>query len=293
VIDSIEIIDLETPFLNCSDLATFPRLGFGAIGGLSSNKLPFLCGGSDPFPSNTCYTYEDSQWTESSSMKSKRAYAAASPSPFSNLDELFVVGGWNGFDFDALKSGEVYTNNSWHALYSLSPVLIMNHCMVLVNSTTVLMIGGEQNGTSYSSKTYFFNSEDNNWRDGPALKEGRNFPSCGKLKKDSQSSEYVVIVAGGADASSSITSIEVLEDGSSDWIEGPEFPIGISGASMVEDSNGGVIVVGGMFDDNSYSNKLFHLAHAKAEWVEMPQKLKVPRDYTTAFLVPDELTTCN
>jgi len=254
--------------------------------------MPFLCGGYGGGELyDTCYTYEDSQWTQTSSMTSKRESAASSPSPFSNLDNLFVVGGEaGGF---VLNSGEIYTNNSWHVLFPAAPITAVNHCMVLVNSTAVLLISGYLNETIGSPETYFFNAEDDIWRDGPALKTGRTGHSCGKVKKDSQSSEYVIIVAGGSPDISPFTSVEILEDGSSEWIEGPELPVGLSSASMVEDSKGGVIVVGGRFEGGSKSDKLFHLAHAKAEWVEMPQKLKVPRDYTTAFLVPDELTTCN
>jgi len=292
IINSIEIIDLNMPSHTCDNLAPFPKSLVGAVGGLSKNNWPFLCGGygsGGPLSAywDECYSFEDFQWTKISSMTTRRVSASFSPSPFSNSDTLFVAGGQN--EIGALNSGEIFKNDSWHALNSALPVYVSNHCMVLVNSTTVLLIGGQQNGNGHSSETYFLNAEDETWTNGPGLKTGRELFSCAKIKKSHQSSEYVVIIAGGqSNNESELSSVEVLEDGASEWVDGPELPVGLYDHKFVEDSNGGVILVGGL-----YTDKLYHLAHAKAEWVEMPQKLKTGRQACTAFLVPDEITTCH
>ena len=82
-----------------------------------------------------------------------------------------------------------------------------------------------------------------------------------------------------------------MDEGASEWRNGPDLPFGISHASLVEDPSGGVILVGGRSDNNDYLKTLFKLSDAggDAKWVEMPQKLKVGRSVHTSFLVPDTL----
>ena len=65
---------------------------------------------------------------------------------------------------------------------------------------------------------------------------------------------------------------------------------------MIEDGNGGVVLVGGR--STSIGNKydfLFHLPHSgsDAKWTEMNQKLKIGRWRHVAFLVPDNLVECS
>jgi hypothetical protein len=56
------------------------------------------------------------------------------------------------------------------------PVGNMLHCIVELNSTTLMMIGGTLEGpaSSYSPKTFIRNSENNQgWIEGPPLKAAR------------------------------------------------------------------------------------------------------------------------
>lgn len=160
--------------------------------------------------------------------------------------------------------------------------------MALVNSTTVLMIGGEQHDVRYSSKTFFYSYD--HWTNGPRLEIGREWHSCAMIKADISTPLYTVIVVGGASGGTWLSTVEVLSEDSRSWKDGPELPFGICCGSLVEDSFGGVILIGGF--NGTYLNTLYHLANAKAEWVEMPQKLKSARSMSAAYLVPDELTNC-
>jgi len=63
------------------------------------------------------------------------------------------------------------------------PVSISHHCSVLVNSTTVLIIGGYQNDAT-SPNTYVFNADNEIWTEGPPLKHPRSWHSCGRIRKD-------------------------------------------------------------------------------------------------------------
>ena len=55
---------------------------------------------------------------------------------------------------------------------------------------------------------------------------------------------------------------------------------------------GGIILVGGTSDEESFSDKLFQLKHANGQWIELPQKLKLGRFDHNAMLVPDDITRC-
>ena len=91
---------------------------------------------------------------------------------------------------------------------------------------------------------------------------------------------------------SRLASSEILDEGSSEWRKGPDYPVGISSPSLIEYPDGGVILLGGD-SDLTNENKFYYLEHANSRWVEMPQKLKIGRQSAIAFLVPDEITNCS
>ena len=76
------------------------------------------------------------------------------------------------------------------------------------------------------------------------------------------------------------------------WKRGPCLPFGITAASLVEDNNGGVILVGGQSIENYSLKTLFRLPHAEGQWEEMNQTLKMGRHSHAAFLIPDAITDC-
>ena len=57
--------------------------------------------------------------------------------------------------------------------------------------------------------------------------------------------------------------------------------------------SGGVILIGGDSEDESFLSTLYRLEDAESEWKEMNQKLKHGGDLLTAFLVPDDITNCH
>ena len=98
--------------------------------------------------------------------------------------------------------------------------------MVTVNSTTVMVIGGRQNN-QYSGKTFYFTFGDESWTEGPELKNKRGYHSCGKIRRNKESQEINIIVAGGSNGSTILSSVEILDEGSNEWQTGPELPFGI------------------------------------------------------------------
>ncbi len=108
--------------------------------------------------------------------------------------------------------------------------------------------------------------------------------SCAFIKKDSNSQELSIIVAGGPGSS-----VEILDVGSNAWRRGPGLPFPISDAQMVESQDGGVVLIGGVRNSIHPSTSLFQLPHAGpgAVWTTMKQELKEGRFSILAFLVPD------
>jgi hypothetical protein len=68
--DSVEIIDLESPLTSCQPLPNYPNKVYGAIGGLGFSEEPLICGGYPNF--SYCYSYQNNGWKESSQAQSLR-----------------------------------------------------------------------------------------------------------------------------------------------------------------------------------------------------------------------------
>jgi hypothetical protein len=302
---NMEIIDLESSSTICQNLPNFSAAMEVTFGGLGLNDEPVICGGQEYRVwqhSNKCFALADNEWIVSPSLRVPRAFAAVSPSPYpSRSQKFFVTGGLN--DLFNHNTAEVLTEQGWKTLPQSLPVTIFGHCSVLINSTTVMVIGGLQNKIM-SSKTFYFNTENEVWTEGPQLKNKRADLSCGRIRKNSQSQELSVIVAGGWNGAKILSSVEILDLGSNEWRKGSDLSFGIDHAKMVEDLNGGVILVGGRSvpnpgDEDSqlkyYLDTLFQLPHgeANAEWTQMQQKLKYPRFDHVAFLVPDNIVNCS
>ena len=198
VTKNIEIIDLELATTTCNILPDFPMNLIGSIGGLGFEDKPIICGGSDETSSyiNKCYSLNESEWMPSPNMLSVKTYAAVSVSPnLTSAHKLIVTGGLLS-STASTNTVEGLTPNGWETLPPSLPANIYLHCSVLVNSTTLMVIGGIQNDL-LAFNTYFFNLDKKMWNVGPALKAARCQQSCGRIKKDSTSPELSLIVAGG------------------------------------------------------------------------------------------------
>ena len=103
-----------------------------------------------------------------------------------------------------------------------------------------------------------------------------------------------IIVAGGWDGSY-LLSVEILDVGSNEWQTGPELPFGIYRSQMVEDQNGGVVLIGGDSQSVGTLDTLYQLPHGgqDAVWTKMEQKMKTGREQHTAFMVPDNIVDCS
>jgi hypothetical protein len=135
--------------------------------------------------------------------------------------------------------------------------------MITVNSTTIIVIGGHQDGY-FSGKTFYFTFGDESWTEGPELKNKRGYFSCGKIRRDKESQEMSLIVAGGYNGTiPRLSSVEILDEGSNEWHTGPELPFGIFGSQIVQDQNGGVVLFGGYSSSVENLDTLYQLPLAR------------------------------
>lgn len=87
-------------------------------------------------------------------------------------------------------------------------------------------------------------------------------------------------IAGLDDYKTSLTC-----SGSNEWREGPELPHGVFDTQMIEDPNGGVVLVGGTSTSGQPLETLLQLSDAASQWREMEQRFKVGRKLATVFFV--------
>ncbi len=290
-IDTCEVINLASSASTCTNPPNFPAKVKEAIGGLGFKGNPIICGGyQNDDDSYKCYSLENNKWVFSAGMTTIRSVAAAAQL---KDGKILVTGGFDGSG-SYLKSAEMLTEEGWESNIPSLPVIMTRHCMVTVNATTVMAIGGYQNG-HYSGKTFYFTFGEESWTEGPELKNKRVWHSCGKIRRNKESQEMSIVVAGGYDGSSYLSSVEILDEGSNEWQTGPELPFGIHYSHMVEDQNGGVVLIGGYSSSVSYLDTLYQLPHGglDAVWTKMEQKMKTGRRQHTAFLVPDNLVDCS
>jgi hypothetical protein len=279
---SVEVIDLKFPSTTCRTHPDLPTTAVDSMGGLGFQNSPLICGGVIYVGyyniSNKCYSFDGTLWTQSARMNKARFLGAMSFFPSQNSSRrLMVTGGTND-----LQSAEVLTAQGWE-MFSI-PGSFGQHCQVVVNSTTLLVIVGLN-----AKATFYVNTQTNVWVPGPTLRVYRSRHSCGMIKKDINSQEMSIIVAGGSDWRGFLSSVEILDPGSNTWRSGPVLPMAREFAQMVEDHDGGVVVVGGNAQTFPGTDALLQLPHAGpgAVWTLMKQKLKVARTEHVAFMVPD------
>jgi len=83
-----------------------------------------------------------------------------------------------------LDTVEILTKDGWAMVQPSLPVTSRYSCMALLNSTTVVLIGGKLGDKYYSPDTYMLNTaaESEEWIQGPALNFGRDYHSCAIIR---------------------------------------------------------------------------------------------------------------
>ncbi len=240
----VEVVDLGNSKTTCSKPSNFPTAVHGSIGGLDMDEKPVVCGGkANGNFTNACFKYVVGEWQKIDSMNKTRHLAASIQldQPYSGL---LVLGGRD--QIVSHPTSEILTKYGWENGLHDFPPSIYFHCMVQLNSTHLMVIAGLQNGLTSTSNTFIINLDKKIWTEGPPLISGRQSHMCARIHHDSLSTDVSIIVVGGWNPIELDTpTTEILDQGANEWRQGPELPYGISVSNLVEDSSGGVVLIGG------------------------------------------------
>ena len=293
-LNSAEAVNLVSESSTCSNLPDFKLNSKHNIGFLFNNNKPIICGGLDgSSPKKECYSLEPEakEWAQISSMLVPRADSAIGSN--AEQTEFYVFGG-QGSDEDFMKSVEVYSSKGWTKLDADLEAGVKRSCAVTLADSSILLIGGSTKDDEATQSTFMFHTYSNAWRSFSPLVTGRRHHSCGKMSSTNTSGDYVVVAGGWNEGS--LSSIEILEPGSTTWKLGPELPKALHGGSMLEDTyNQRLLYIGGSNDASGKSSDVFALNFpltVTSKWEVLSQKLKQPRQFSTAFLIPDEFVSC-
>ncbi len=277
----VEIIDLEMSTSTCQKFPDYPVDIAESVGGLSFGNVPLVCGGGFPEHSE-CYAYEDNNWKPSASMTETKRLLSITTSPFLKENYQLIISG--GYNFNSsVNTTEALTEEGWKTTLPQLPFPVAGHCMTQLDSTSVIAMLGKS--------SFILQNLNDGWVEGPVLTYSRWGPSCARIRNNKDSLEFSVIVVGG-DNGALMTSTEILDQGASIWQTGPDLPFGIDVAELIEDSLGGVVLIGGYSAKDQHLDSLFRLDNAGAQWEELPQKLSTGRHWHAAFLIPDYLSNC-
>ncbi len=196
-----EVFDLTNPNAICEGSTTldfFRPLMFATGGLLNGNRL-ILCGGA---PSETHPRVLRNCWTlgtrrQFTSMLSTRA--VASSIVVNGGQGLWITGGFHPGLGGPLRSTEIVSIDGTVRRGPNLPARREGHCLVKLNSTTAMLIGGSNHSytaTHYSRKTWFHDIQTRRWIRGPNLNLGRTLHSCGTIT-DIENGHRMVVVAGG------------------------------------------------------------------------------------------------
>ena len=99
------------------------------------------------------------------------------------------------------------------------PIELTQHCMVRLDESRVMMIGGFDN-TNYetSANTHIYDFDSGTWSNGPALNQARKLLGCGSFSSAAHGGKTMVVVAGGYFL---MDSVEFWDPtGEEGWIQG-------------------------------------------------------------------------
>ena len=139
-LDSVETIRIreakdEVTVETCSQtIQTYPLKINGAAGATLINGEPLICGGFQIYATDRCYKLVKNQWQEALQLPSAREGLTMATTD----QTTFISGGDDGSrlnDFHQLKGGSWLPLTPW-------PTEVYHHCLVALNTTHLLNIGG-------------------------------------------------------------------------------------------------------------------------------------------------------
>ncbi len=116
-----------------------------------------------------CYTYNTSSWVSSFKLLEGLTNFAIVSSPYPN-STVFISGGQ--ISGSNSNNSELLLSSGWTKSVPQIPLQLFGHCLVKINSTTVMLIAGSQS-SGLSNLTYLLNVVSNVWVPGPSVQFAR------------------------------------------------------------------------------------------------------------------------
>ena len=183
----VEIVDLINPnfALKWNDDRAARR---GSIGGILQNQ-PFICGGRDSNWENFNNGIILGSNQEIPLIKGRRFASSV----VLNETRLLVTGGKDD-KWKDLNSSEFISLDQPPEDGPKLPFTVSDHCMVLVDSTSIYLIGGWQDNKK-SEKTWIIDAKDNfAIKEGPPMNNPRGWHSSATMRLNNK---VFIIVVGG------------------------------------------------------------------------------------------------
>ncbi len=283
-----EIVDLKDPATTCQSLADFPSETQGTTGGLlAGGTKPLVCGEYD-----RCLVVGEST---SVSLDEERKNSASIVLP--DGETLWITGGQGPSGGPNLESTEYVTLEGSTPGPDL-PNPTYGHCLIQVDESTVMLVGGvDQEASVYTCTIPGCSS----WTQAPSLLKGRYFASCGTIR-DSTDGSRMAVVAGGYSAtlSARLDSVEFMDlDSMDSWTDsGISLPRVVQSAVGLTSGDGRSFYVIGGFGEQPITQKyntIYQLQcfSGACSWTTLTQTLQVGRGLATGMLVPDSMVSCS
>ena len=211
---ALEIIDLINTKLKSVNVLDLNGVRVGATGSILQNQL-IICGGYDRDGNITTNVSIMGMPNNSFEMMMPRSCMS---SVVLNKSKMWVTGGISN-NGNVEKSTEIVSLDQPPVPGPDLPFTVWHHSMVLVDPTTVYLIGGLQNGAR-SDKTWIIDpTNDFQIKVGPSLNFSRDDHSCSKIRIEGR---IFLVVAGGREKPGILDSVELLDTTSPDqgWIMG-------------------------------------------------------------------------
>ena len=145
------------------DLPDYPMGIYQAVP-VTIKEKNYVCGGGYPYTAH-CFNLLSGEKAPFN-LFHKRAYASS----VTTNDTVFIFGGSDGSG--ALASYETINVDLAHS-EGVLPFTWYSGCSTLINSTTILLVGGYKN-EKRTEETWFFNIGTKEWTQGPSMVENRN-----------------------------------------------------------------------------------------------------------------------
>jgi len=290
-----EVLDLQNATNICSPMSDFPiktSQGTGAV--LDSNTnypSALICAG---VYSDECHIVGGGNDIAASKLNTQRRFAS---SMLIDPAILWITGGLTpnpDFPVDITLSSTEFVSLRYPNVNQFGPELPVptwGHCIVQLNESSAMLIGGRPLGKS----TYIIDFATEKWTEGPPMDYDRYLHQCATFKSMNHGDREVIVAVGGYSTElGMLDTVEIFDVMDGEWLEVTSLPKSLAEFSLVTNPTGdGVLAIGGIngSDRQSAIYELF-CNRFRCMWYELDQKLEYPRMNHVAMLIPDDLATC-